>query len=105
MRKFETGAIRDSDDGKLDYDGFLSPAVLERFAAYMHKNRELPDGSLRDGGDWKQGIPKDVYMKSMWRHFFSVWKGHAEGKAGQEDLCALMFNVMGYLHEELRKEA
>ena len=40
MRKFETGATRNLDDGKFDFDGFLSPLTLKRFAEYMHKHRK-----------------------------------------------------------------
>ena len=99
MRKFDTGATSDSDSEKLDFEGFLSPIVLERYAQYMHKHRKQADGSLRDSDNWQKGIPKDVYMKSMWRHFFAVWKSHRSGSVSKDDLCALLFNVMGYLHE------
>jgi hypothetical protein len=106
-RVFETGANRDTDEGKLDFEGFLSPLVLERYAQYMHKNRKLKDGSLRDSDNWQKGIPIPVYMKSAWRHFFSVWKNHRAGTldAAQEDICALMFNIMGMLHEMLKPAA
>jgi hypothetical protein len=104
MREFETGATRDTEEGKLDYEGFLSPEVLQRFAEYMHANRIQSDGSLRDSDNWQRGIPKDVYMKSMWRHFHTVWMGHRYGDVSQDDLCALMFNVMGYLYEDLHKK-
>lgn len=102
MREFETGATRDSDADKLDFEGFLSPAVIERFAQYMHEHRKQADGQLRASDNWQKGIPKDAYMKSMFRHFFAVWKGHRQGHPSQEDLCGLLFNVMGYMHEELR---
>lgn len=110
-REFETGATRDTDEGKLDYEGFLSPLVLERFARYMHKNREMSDGSLRASDNWQKGIPKDAYIKSAYRHFFEWWRDHrdiADGKFVprerlEEALCALMFNTMGYLFEELKK--
>lgn len=102
VRTFETGANRDVDTGKLDYEGFLSPSVLKRFAEYMHKNRTLRDGSLRDSDNWQKGIPKAVYMKSMWRHFFDVWSGHRKDAIQEEDLCALLFNVQGMLHEVLK---
>lgn len=107
MRQFETGATRDTDEGKLDYEGFLSPAVLERYAQYMHKNRIQADGSLRDSDNWQKGIPKDAYMKSMFRHFMEVWMNHRglTETDMKESLCALMFNVMGYLHEELKNES
>lgn len=104
MRKFKSGATRDTEQGKFDYEGFLSPLVLERFGEYMHKHRVQPDGSLRDSDNWQKGIPKDAYMKSGWRHFFDWWKEHRGigSREGLEDaICALMFNAMGYLHEHL----
>lgn len=108
MRTFPTGATRDSDDGKLDYEGFLSPLVLERYAEYMHAHRVQADGTLRDSDNWQKGIPKDAYMKSLWRHFMDVWKMHrgvGDPAHLQDALCAVLFNAMGYLHEELRHGA
>lgn len=107
MRTFETGATRDSDAAKLDYEGFLSPLAMEAFAAYMHKHRIQPDGSLRDSDNWQKGIPLDAYMKSGWRHFFDWWKHHRGVPANEnsvEAMCALLFNVQGYLHEYLKAE-
>ena len=106
MREFETGATRDTDEGKLDYEGFLHPKVLQCFATFMNKNRVQADGKLRASDNWQKGIPKDAYMKSMFRHFMEVWtlhRGCATG-APHEALCALMFNVMGYLFEALKAE-
>lgn len=105
VRTFATGANRDVDDGKLDYEGFMSPAVIERFAEYMHKNRFLRDGTVRDSDNWQKGIPRDVYMKSAFRHFMDMWKGHRKGAVEEEALCALVFNVMGYLDTVLKEKA
>jgi hypothetical protein len=41
-------------------------------------------------------------MKSMWRHFFAVWKSHRAGTVSREDLMGLMFNVQGFIHETLK---
>lgn len=105
IRVFETGATRDLDISKYDYEGFISPLVLERYGAYMHKNRLQKDGSLRDSDNWQKGIPLTAYMKSLWRHFMSLWKLH-RGLYSDEDLedslCAIMFNSMGYLHEIIK---
>lgn len=104
-RAFETGATRDSDEGKLDFDGFLSPLVLRSFAIYMHKHRTDSNGELRDSDNWKKGIPNDQYMKSMWRHFVAVWEDFNNIKTDDdevENLNALLFNVMGLLHEKLK---
>jgi hypothetical protein len=110
VRTFATGATRDTDQNKYDYEGFVSPLVLERFAQYMNKNRHQRDGSLRDSDNWQKGIPFPVYMKSMWRHFMDVWFHHrnlpAMAKDTLEDsLCALLFNVQGYLHELLKTKS
>jgi hypothetical protein len=104
MREFDTGATRDDNDTKLNYEGFLSPVVLKRFAEYMHKHRVQADGTMRPADNWQKGMDIDVYMESMCRHFIDVWMAHRgyETEAAQEDaLCALMFNVMGYLYELL----
>jgi hypothetical protein len=109
MRQFDTGATRNTDDGKIDFEGFLSPLVLAEFGDYMDKHRLQADGKLRDSDNWQKGIPLDAYMKSAWRHFFDWWSFHrgyptAHGDTETEILCALMFNVMGYLHEKLKHD-
>lgn len=107
MRHFETGATRNNDDDKYDYEAFLSPLVLERYAAYMHKHRKQDDGQLRDGDNWQKGIPQDAYMKSAWRHMIDWWREHRglPSREGLEDaLCAVIFNAMGYLHEHLKSK-
>lgn len=108
MRTFESGATRNSDSGKYDYEGFFSPLVVERFAAYMHKHRQLETGELRDSDNWQKGIPQAAYIKSAWRHFLDWWREHRglPSTEGIEDaLCALLFNVQGYLHEHLKRKS
>lgn len=107
MRKFDTGATRDTDVDKMDFEGFLSPRVLQRYAEYMNKHRTQADGNLRDSDNWQKGIPLDAYMKSGYRHFFDWWVNH-RGITSlakddiEESLCALIFNAMGYLHGHLK---
>ena len=103
-RKFDTGAMRDTEQGKPDYEGFLSSAVLKRYGEYMHQHRHMADGSVRDSDNWQRGIPRSVYIKSAWRHFMDWWTAHRNGDTmGLEDaLCALLFNTMGFLHETLK---
>ena len=107
IREFDTGATRDTDVGKNDYEGFLSPLVIKRFGDYMTKHRKQADGKLRDSDNWQKGIPKNAYIKSAWRHFLDWWMEHRglPSREGIEDaLCALMFNIMGYLHEHLKEK-
>jgi hypothetical protein len=105
MRQFDTGASRDSDDDKYDFEAFFSPKVLDRRARYMHVHRRQADGSLRDGDNWQKGIPLSAYMKSMFRHFVEVWRRWRNGdtsEAMEDALCAIMFNAEGMLHEILK---
>jgi hypothetical protein len=105
-RKFKTGATRDTEEGKLDYEGFLSPIVLERFAMYMNKHRVQSDGGIRASDNWQKGIPRDVYMKSLFRHLIDLWKFH-RGYKGRETiddaLNGILFNTMGYYLELLKE--
>lgn len=106
MRTFETGATRDLDVTKNDYEGFLSPLVIEAFGEYMTFNRNTAAG-VRDSDNWQKGIPLDAYIKSGWRHFLDWWKfhrGHPINEGVVWALCGLLFNVQGYLHELLKKD-
>jgi len=118
MRKFESGATRNSDEGKLDYEAFLSPAVLEEFAKYMHAHRKQADGTMRDGDNWQNLFGEHHYkvcMKSFMRHCMDLWflhrgyrrycpeDGHELSK--KEMCCAIMFNVMAYLFKLLKEES
>ena len=106
LETFKTGANRDAEGEKFDYEGFFSPAVLERFAQYMHACRKLPDGTIRDSDNWQLGIPKERYVKSLVRHTVDLWRDWREMREVEEDLaCAIMFNVMGLLYESLSKPA
>ena len=103
IRTFETGASRDTDAGKLDYEGFISPRVLRRYAEYMQGHTMMADGSRRASDNWQKGIPREAYMKSLARHFMELWEKHrTQDVYDQETLCAILFNTMGLLHEELK---
>lgn len=107
IRKFDTGATRSPDAGRYDPEGFLSPLALERFCEYMQKHQKQSDGTLRASDNWQKGLPLTTYAKGLWRHFLHFWQRHRgwtvvdPGAAAniEEDLCALFFNVQGYLHE------
>src|SRR5450830_1577632 len=99
IRTFSTGATRDTEEGKNDYEGFLSPLVIEAFANYMTRHRVQSDGTMRDSDNWQLGQPKSVYIKSAWRHLLDLWKEHRglDSRDGiDEALGGLLFNIMGY---------
>jgi hypothetical protein len=100
VRTFKTGATRDLDKGKIDYEAFLSPLVIERYGKYMLKHQLQKDGAVRPGDNWQKGIPMKELMKSAFRHFMDWWiwhRGYHE-ESVEDALCALMFNAMAYLH-------
>lgn len=102
MRKFKSGATRDSDQEKLDFEGYINPLVLQRFAEYMLRHRIQTDGKLRASDNWQKGIPKDAYMKSMLRHIHNIWMEHRgyKSREGIDDaLAGALFNIMGYMLE------
>lgn len=112
---FSTGANRNDATNQIDPEGFFSPEVLQVYCDYMHKNRFRPNGEFRDSDNWQLGIPQFRYMKSLWRHFFSVWTLHRKVKNNLpepspyrnekllEDCCGVLFNTFGYMFEELKK--
>lgn len=109
MREFGTGATRDSDVDKPDYEGFLSPLAIRRYGEYMNKHRKQSDGEMRASDNWQKGIPIETYMKSMLRHVMDLWLVQRYNKVidpkdgltitRQEALCAILFNAFGFLHE------
>lgn len=111
IRQFDTGATRDTAEGKLSYIKALSPIVLRRYVQYLDKHRKQPDGSMREFDNWKKGIPKGTYLDGLVRHDVDLWlmmDGFpAEDNHGpcdiQELLCAIIFNSMGMLHELLKE--
>jgi hypothetical protein len=131
IREFKSGATRDTEGEKLDYDGFLSPLALHVYAKYLNKHRIQSDGTLRESDNWQKGISRDVYMKSIWRHQMDVWAIHRgyhvykertdKGEVThillnitewknpgwiavtlEDALGGLIFNSMGYLHEYIK---
>lgn len=108
MRNFKSGATRDTDENKLDYEGFISPLILERFAEYMNKHRIQADGKIRDSDNWQKLFGDkhlDVCMKSGFRHFMAWWKEHRGIKTDdgiEDNICALIFNANAYLFKLLK---
>lgn len=109
MREFDSGANRDSEEGKLDYEACMSPIVIRRYAQYLNEHNTQKDGERRAEDNWQKGMPKGVYIKSLFRHFMDLWLHHRHypNKArhsAESALCAIIFNASGYLYEILRKE-
>jgi hypothetical protein len=107
MNSFDTGATRDTSEGKLDSEGFTHPKVMEQFYKFMNMHRLQSDGQLRDSDNWQKGIPIENYMKSLTRHREDVWseyRGFETENGLVAALCGVIFNAMGYLLEDLKKD-
>ena len=112
MRTFAGGATRNKSDNKFAYEGFVSPHAIHAYGAYMHKHRKQADGTLRAPDNWQRGIPTEAYMDSLVRHVMDLWLLHRGGTPVDPDskepcnkkelLCAILFNVQGMLHEEVK---
>jgi hypothetical protein len=115
IRTFDTGATRDTENGKLDYEGFISPWAWERYGRYMNEHRKMADGSLRASDNWQHGFPREVLLKSLFRHFMAVWMDHRMlgidpeiwdepgwQEAMENDLCGVLFNTQALLHQLTR---
>ena len=98
MRKFKTGAIRDSEDGKEDYIETISWTAFKRYAQFMTSKK-----SKYGAGNFKKGIPIDAYERSLVRHLQKYFANKYEGgkeELEEDHLCAMLFNVFGIIHEE-----
>lgn len=100
IRKFESGAVRDSEAKKEDYIETISWTAFKRYAEFMtgKKNRY---GS----GNFKKGIPIDAYERSLIRHItkYLINKFENGSLEKEEDhLCSMLFNIFGIIHEEER---
>ena len=109
MRVFETGATRDTDEGKAHYSGYLSSLALKCFGRYMLKHETQADGKKRAPGNWKNGIPEGVYYDALLRHVIEDLIAVNDGLPAREPnttiedaLCAVIFNAQGMLHERLK---
>lgn len=112
LRTSETGCIRNSSQGKVNYQGALSPLVLEAYGKYIQKHALLPDGTIRDNKNWQKlfGTPEEhrqICIESMWRHFLDVLMEHDgyNSRDGlDEALGGLFFNLSAYWFSILKEE-
>ena len=89
-RKFPTGAVRDSRDGKGRYD-LISPYALRRLA------RRLEDGANRySDRNWEKGMYVGAFIDSLTRHLIQYQMGMTD----EDHLGAIMFNAMGLVHTQ-----
>lgn len=97
---FETGAIRDSIEGKEMYTETISWTAFRRYAVYMTGKREK-----YGSGNFKKGITAESYENSLMRHIAKYMINKLEDgslEKGEDHLSAIIFNTLGLMHEEER---
>jgi len=88
--QFETGAVRDVQDGKGRYD-LISPIAMRRLALHLEK------GALKyDAHNWKKGMPIGRTFDSLLRHSFM----YLGGDRTEDHLAAILCNAMFIVHYE-----
>lgn len=98
ITKFDTGAIRDSQEGKEMYTETISWTALRRYAQYMTGKRDK-----YGSGNFKKGISAESYENSLMRHVMKYMMNKLEdGNLEKEEdhLSAIVFNTFGLMHEE-----
>lgn len=101
ITKFPTGAIRDTQEGKIDFTETISWQAFGRYAAYMTEK------AVKYGkGNFLKGIPVSSYEKSLLRHVhkYMVNKQGGSLEPDQDHLSAIVFNVFGIMLEEERQQ-
>jgi hypothetical protein len=94
LRQFESGAVRDSNEGKSRPD-LISPYFTNVLGL------RLAEGSKKYAErNWEKGIPDSVFLESLERHLVA----YKMGKTDERHTAAIAFNIMGIIHnEEIRK--
>ena len=96
--QFKTGAVRDSNEGKLDFVEPVSFTAMHRYIGYMTEKKKK-----YGSGNFKKGIPIESYEKSLMRHIDKYFRNKYEGgqdELNEDHLAAMLFNVFGIIHEE-----
>ena len=104
-RTFETGAIRDKEDGKPDMVETTSMYAEWRYTLYMTGKKEK-----YGEGNFKKGITLESYLKSLKRHVTRLQALYDCEKYGlpiaewmepnEDHAAAIRFNADGWMHEE-----
>jgi len=89
-QEFDTGAVRDTQDGKGRFD-LLPSVAITRLAQHFE------NGAKKYGdNNWRKGIPLSRYLDSMLRHAFAV----LDNKNDEDHLAAVIWNACCYLETE-----
>ena len=87
-RVFDTGAVRDSNDGKIRPD-LISPYMLKSLG------KVLAEGAKHYGErNWEKGMSNECLKESLSRHYVSLMAGEDD----EDHASKLIFNAMALIH-------
>lgn len=87
---FETGAVRDTAEGKTRPD-LISPFAMERLGEWLRL------GSLKySERNWERGLPISRTVSSLYRHLLK----YQQGATDEDHIAAIMCNAMFIMHTE-----
>ena len=93
IRKWDSGAVRDSAEGKNRPD-LIPVECLWRLGRLYEK------GAVHYGVDnWKKGIPDESYIASLERHVMK----YRMGLNDEDHLASAVFNIFGLMYNEIQR--
>lgn len=88
--EYPTGAVRDTNNGKIRWD-LIPVEALKRVALHY------TNGAKKYGdNNWKKGIPTERFIESAMRHFMQ----YRLGEKDEDHLSAVVFNILGIIYNE-----
>lgn len=92
-REFETGAVRDMQEGKGRCD-LLPACALLRLAKHYEA------GAMKyEARNWEKGIPISVMIDSAMRHLLK----YMDGQTDEDHLAAVAWNILGAMWMEEKR--
>jgi len=89
-QEYETGARRDTTDGKGRYD-LLQVLALRRVAVVLQRGAQKYDAR-----NWEKGIPLSRFVDSGLRHLMQ----YLEGRRDEDHAAQAAWNILGLIHTE-----
>lgn len=89
-RKFDSGAVRDMEEGKGRFD------LLPAYAIFRVARHYEAGAKKYDDRNWEKGIPVSAMMDSALRHIFK----YLDGMDDEDHLAAATWNLLGAIQME-----
>lgn len=87
-QEFDTGAVRDIQEGKGRYD-LIPPMCMDRLA------RHYENGARKYGdSNWQKGMPLSRYLDSLIRHAYKLLSGMDD----EDHAAAIAWNAFAFMY-------